>query len=168
MDVFLKNSGYSEITGSLVISGSLTVNGVGISGSTSPVGLITTGSISTTQSITGSLNVDDLRYGKTTTVSVLTDQTGSIDLRSGSFYFVQDDNDPSGAHLIFSNHTEGQLVTILFRDTDSATQTVTVQGAYLCGGNTSQTNQFTPTGNGYSLLQGVCYGGVLYLNVARN
>jgi hypothetical protein len=84
--------------------------------------------------------------------------TGSIDLSvANSFYLLINTNK---THLIFSNHTNGQQVTILINNLNGK-QFITMEG----------THQITNTNNicqiGYNIFQGICFDNILFgsLNV---
>jgi hypothetical protein len=157
---------------STAITGSLTVSG-GITGS-----LQGTASFATTASfalnggggaafpftgsavITGSLGVTGSISTEMVTVDITSVTSGSVDLSLSNTFIVLDDNNPAGGHLTFTNHREGQQVTVLL-NTNAGSQVITLTGAIrIVGAGTS----ITLNNAGYSIFQGVCYGGVFYGN----
>jgi len=92
------------------------------------------------------------------TIDITTTTTGSIDLSLSNTFLVDDDSNPAGGHLIFTNHRDGQQVSILINYT-GANQSITLEGAKQIAGNNSTS---ISVDQGYNLLQGVCYGGTFY------
>jgi hypothetical protein len=127
-------TGSAQITGSLGVTGSVDVSG--------------------SVTITGSMAYD------MPTVDIRTTTSGSIDLSLSNTFRVLDDTSPTGGHLTFTNHRDGQQVTILI-NTNGTGQIITLTGVNVITPASGDTNQITlATGN--NMLQGVCFGGVFY------
>jgi hypothetical protein len=158
---------------STAITGSLTVSG-GITGS-----LEGTASFATTASfalngggggsafpftgsavITGSLGVSGSISTEMVTVDIRTTTSGSIDLSTSNTFIVLNDNNPAGGHLTFTNHREGQQVTVLLNSAQGG-ESITLTGALRIVG---QGTSILLNNSGYSIFIGVCYGGVFYGN----
>ncbi len=92
------------------------------------------------------------------TIDITVNTTGSIDLNLSNTFLVNDDGNPAGGHLIFSNHRDGQQVSVLINNTGTDGQSITLEGARSVVGTNATINVDT----GYNLLQGVCYGGIFY------
>jgi hypothetical protein len=93
------------VSGSVNISGSLLLNGAPVGGG-STVGLITTGSIGTNQSITGSIN------GNVVAVSPDGGRTGSFNLNDGNFFTINLSAASQDYRFEFSNIKAGQTANI--------------------------------------------------------
>jgi hypothetical protein len=110
--------------------------------------------------VTGSLTVSGSVSTGINTVDIRAVTSGSIDLSLGNSFIVLDDNNPAGGHLTFTNHREGQQVTVLL-NTNAGSQTITLTGALRIVGQGTSINL---NNSGYSIFIGVCYGGVFYGN----
>jgi hypothetical protein len=127
-------TGSAQITGSLGVTGSVDVSG--------------------SVTITGSVAYD------MPTVDIRTTTSGSIDLSLSNAFRVLDDTSPTGGHLTFTNHRDGQQVTILI-NTNGTGQIITLTGVNVITPASGDTNQIT-LASGNNMLQGVCFGGVFY------
>jgi hypothetical protein len=92
------------------------------------------------------------------TIDITVNTTGSIDLSTGNSFYVLDDGSPAGGHLIFTNHKDGQQVSVLINNT-GAQSIVTLEGAKQIAGGNATSITCDPN---YNLLQGVVYGGTFY------
>jgi hypothetical protein len=140
-------------------------NGAAYAGTTAETSLSNNNGVRTfnvnvdSTTVTGSLTVSGSISTGINTVDIRAVTSGSIDLSLGNSFIVLDDNNPAGGHLTFTNHREGQQVTVLL-NTNAGSQTITLTGALrIVGGNSLTLNN-----SGYSIFIGVCYGGVFYGN----
>jgi len=134
---------------------------ISIGTTTSPDLLFKSGSVvqmGYSTQVTGSLNA--------TTVSTATGYqdiqatvSASLNLSNANVWFVDDDNNPDGAHLDVTNQIDGQQITILWKNNTNSTQTVTIGSNIYINGASSFNIQASKTG----FIHGAVYGGTLYI-----
>ena len=137
---------------------------ISIGTSTSPDLLYKSGSVvqmGYSTQVTGSLNATNLSSA-TGNQDIKSTTSASLNLTNANVWYVEDDNNPDGAHLDVTNLINGQQISIIWNNIDLAVlQTVTVgSNIVVCGGSVSS---FNVTGGKATLITGAVYGGTLYL-----
>jgi hypothetical protein len=146
-------------TGSGIVDTGLESNNYGTNYYLSLKNSVGTGSLITNANtiITGSLAVTNKIVNNVTVINALATATASLDLNSGSTFWIEDDNSPVGLNLEASNLTDGQQVFVSINTT--TTQTVSA-GTNVDFANGSSTVEIR---SGANIFAGFSYGGTLYL-----
>jgi hypothetical protein len=161
-----QTSSYTYLTTNTGSNVTSVINGAAYGGTTAETSIINNNGVRTfnvnvdSTTVTGSLTVSGSVSTEMVTVDIRTTTSGSIDLSRSNTFIVLNDNNPAGGHLTFTNHREGQQVTVLL-DSAQGGESITLTGALRILGQGTLINL---NNSGYSIFNGVCSGGVFYGN----